>query len=362
MFLKFFRKINAKKNRYEEACISLKPIFFKNGNENFFNKKSAIKFNFLLSDETHLNLSLLDIIKLTKKQKEENFLNVEYFINFSDLLKNLYKSYKMFFVLRKLNYNFKIDKVDFSDFYKYYISKSLINRTKLNIYNQALIHLLKILKIRKFNIYLFEYNFGFFLIQLIKTNLKNIKIIGHQHGIFSNKLMWFDLIVKNKKKINYLPHEIISFNSQSKKDYQKIIKTNKIKFKFKEKKVSELSNQFISSNDPKYKNHILVLPGTHDAREIFFKIKSIISNNPDMKDIFYFKFHPKFRILENNSKNIRIISSIINKKFKSVLISSTSTLVYDFIKLKKKFMVYDFNNKENFISTGLSKKIKLYKI
>ncbi len=362
VFLKFFKKIKLKKNIYKEACLSLKPIFFRNGDEIFFNKKNAVKLNFLLSDETHLNLSLFDIFKLISKKNEENFLNVEYFIYLSDLLKNLIKSYKMFFILRQLNLNFKIDQVDFSDFYKDYVNTSLINRAKLNIYNEALVHLLKNLKVRKFNIYLFEYNFGFFLINLIKTNLKNVKIIGYQHGIFSDKLLWFNLITKNKNKINYLPHEIISFNSQSKKDYEKIIKTNKIKFKIVEKKESEISRHFLSSNNPKHKNYILILPGTHDAREVLDKIKSKVSNNFNIKDIFYFKFHPKYRILENNSKNIRIISSIKNKKFKTALISSTSTLVYDFIKLKKKFMVYDFDNKENFISSGLSKKIKFYKI
>ena len=40
---------------------------------------------------------------------------------------------------------------------------SLINRAKLEIYTDAIPRFLKTCKIKKINLYLFEYNFGFFL-------------------------------------------------------------------------------------------------------------------------------------------------------------------------------------------------------
>ena len=46
--------------------------------------------------------------------------------------------------------------------------------------------------------------------------------------------------------------------------------------------------------------------------------------------------------------------------FSDVLISSTSTLVYDFLNMKKRFMVYNFDNKQNLISSNLKKKIRFY--
>ena len=62
--------------------------------------------------------------------------------------------------------------------------------------------------LRKFDIktihmYLFEYSFGFYLINKIKSFSKQIKIIGYQHGIFSENLMWFDVLksIRNKKNI-----------------------------------------------------------------------------------------------------------------------------------------------------------------
>ena len=43
--------------------------------------------------------------------------------------------------------------------------------------------------------------------------------------------------------------------------------------------------------------------------------------------------------------------------FSDVLISSTSTLVYDFLNMKKRFMVYNFDNKQNLISSNLKRKL-----
>ena len=97
---------------------------------------------------------------------------------------------------------------------------SLINRAKLDIYTDAIPRFLKTCKIKKINLYLFEYNFGFFLIRSIREYSKKIKIIGYQHGIFSNQLTWFDLIVSLKSNKVFLPDYILSTNKYSLKDYK----------------------------------------------------------------------------------------------------------------------------------------------
>ena len=357
ILFKFFKKKLVKSNN-NEACLSLKPIFYKKDKEIFFTNKDIIKFNFLLTDESHLNFSLIDIIKIMKSE-DKNLIHVESFINFKELIMSLVKSYHYLFLTKDINIKFKIDTVDLSKFYEDYVNSSLINRLKLNIYNEGLIRALKKFKIKKFNLYLFEYSLGFFLISLIKKRLNKIKIIGHQHGIFSNKLLWFDLLIKNKNKNNYMPHEIVSFNLQSFKDYREKIKCKKIKFIFKNKIKSKMSRECIKSKESKYRNNILVLAGTHDASTIYKNIKKKISNNNN-KDIFYLKFHPKKKIPTSNLKNLKIISSIKNIKFSKVLVSPTSTLVYDFIQLNFFFMVYIVDYKENLISSGLSSKVKFY--
>ena len=51
--------------------------------------------------------------------------------------------------------------------------------------------------------YLFEYSFGFYFINKIRNFSKQIKINGYQHGIFSENLLWLDILrlTKNKKII-----------------------------------------------------------------------------------------------------------------------------------------------------------------
>ena len=352
-----FHKTNKQiRSSINEGCISLKPIFFKKNKEIFFNNNKMIKFNFLLTDESHLNFSLLDIIKMMK-QKNENLIHVESHINFKELIVSLIKSY--YYLTKSIDFNFKIDGINLSKFYSDYVKLSLINRLKLNIYNEGFVKALKKFKIKKFNLYLFEYSFGFFLTNLIKKRIKDIIIVGHQHGIFSNKLLWFDLLNKNVSRLNYMPDKVISFNEQSLKDYQKKIKHKNIKYKLINKISSKISIEYSESKKTKYKNKILVLPGTHDANCIYQNIKNKIINTNN-KDVFYLKFHPKKKILAPNLKNLKIISSIKNKKFASVLISPTSTLVYDFLNLKKRFMVYNIDNKLNLISSNLSNKVKFY--
>ena len=361
IYIKFFKKTLYLKKKYHEACISLAPIFYKNHVENFFKKKNNLKLNFILSDETHLNLSFFEAIYVYHSN-HKNLIHVESEIKFIDIILALFSSYKYLFRTKELNMKFCIENIDFSMFYEEYFFSSLINRLKLKIYDNALLSLIKKYEIKKFNLYLFEYCFGFYIINLIKKNLNNVKIIGYQHGIFSDKLFWFDILRNINKKNLYLPNKLISFNSYSLDDYKKIIKEKSIKFEYRKKKISSIANEFRTINKKTYNEYYLVLPGTHDAEIIYEKIKKKCLNSKKSNIIFYFKFHPKNRINDDNLKNLKIITSIKKKRFHHVLISSTSTLVYDYIKLNKKFMVIDFDNRQNLISSDLQKKVKFYKI
>ena len=170
IFLKMFKKNKKFLKKYQEACISIKPIFFKDGKENFFKKQKILKYNFLLTDETHLNHSFLDILKIIKND-EKNLVHVESYISFKNLFSSLLKSFELLFLVKKSKLKFVVKGVDLSIFYSNYLIASTINRAKLFIYDKALLVLLKKNEINRFRLYLFEYSFGFYLINLIKTNL-----------------------------------------------------------------------------------------------------------------------------------------------------------------------------------------------
>ncbi len=305
ILIKAFKTPAVLKNNYKTACISLAPIFYKNGVENFFKKKENLKLNFLLTDETHLNLSLINAFKIFKN-KYKNLLHVESFIEFNDLISGLIKSYKFLYTARKIDMNFSIEKIDFSKFYEEYFHISLLNRLKLNIYDNAFLKTLKKFKVRNFEMYLFEYCFGFYLINLIRKNLKDLKITGYQHGIFSDKLFWFELLATNKNKSQYLPDKIISFNFQSLSDYKKIIKSKKIEYKLVEKRASAISTSFKNLKKNNSNKHFLILPGTHDAEIIYENFKNKDLNNRLLQETFYFKFHPKKKNKWNKFKEFEV--------------------------------------------------------
>ena len=180
--------------------------------------------------------------------------------------------------------NFKNEIVDLYD-------KSVINRAKLEIYSSAIPRFLSTYEIKMINLYLFEYNFGFFLARSIREHSKKIKITGYQHGIFSDQLTWFDLILSSKFKNIYLPDYILSSNKFSLKDYKSKLH-KKISLKLKK---GENKNFLNSIKIEKKSNGILVLPGTHDIKDIYYFIKNKYSFSN--KKVFYFKLHPKINLI-----------------------------------------------------------------
>ena len=228
-------KILQKKN--QKWCLSLYPNFFSKDKEIFFGKNFSC-INFLFSDETHLNHTLLKIIfsyfKLRKKK-----INIESFIDFKDLLMTIKKAFHFKKKYKKLlNDKFIVDGVDLTNFYKNAINESFINRSKLSIYDNAIYRIIETFKINKFHTYLFEYNFGFYLIRKFKE--KNCKVLGYQHGIFDKNLMWLDIMIMNNDKI-FFPNEIISNYYKSILAYKNLYKNNVNKYALINRKISKLA-------------------------------------------------------------------------------------------------------------------------
>ena len=98
---------------------------------------------------------------------------------------------------------------------------------------------------------MFEYCLGFHLIRLVKTSCKKVKIIGYQHGIFSDNLMWFDVVSKLNIKKYYLVNEIVTFNAICKKNYIQKFRNNKILYKIRSKEFSEIVNSYRSMKNKK---------------------------------------------------------------------------------------------------------------
>ena len=304
---------------YEEACITFYPIFFKGNKEIFYRKKNSIKFNFLLADETQLNSSFYNILKILSKNRSKNIINIESQISILDIFKFYFKTLNNLRLIKKVDYDLIFENYNFKKFYKKKIYSSFVNRSKLSIYDNAIKQALELYNIKKVNLYLFEYNFGFYLIKKIKENLKNIKIIGFQHGIFYKNLFWLDIISKINSSMDYLPHSIYAFTVNIIKNYKKFYDNKNLKYILREKKLSDVSKKIRYNKS----NNILILTGTHDAKDI---VKIILDKKKDdlnNKFNYFIKFHPKKKIKLPKDSQIKNIDKLDQIKFGKVVISPT---------------------------------------
>ena len=348
IFLKLRKKDIKKKNF--EAYFSINPNKFQ------YYKKSLDKefhFNFLLTDETHLNHNIFEIIKTIKNKKIKNVINIESLISIRYLVILILKT-----LFLKIEYNindFKIDGLSFKKEMKFFFLISFLNRSKLNIYNDAISLFLRKFDIKTIHMYLFEYSFGFYLINKIKSFSKQIKIIGYQHGIFSENLMWFDVLksIRNKKK--YLPSKIISSNIYSARDYKKKLGNIPIEINKKNEFKKQLFVNEVRINNNSKNN--IIFPGLHELDDLYFFFMNTQKNN---KKKFLFKLHPKSKFKFTNTKNVNKIKNHKIKDFSKIIISQTSSLIYDFLKMKKKFFVLDIDYKSDLLGREILKKIKLF--
>ena len=329
------KKLNFNKKKWS---ISLFPNFYNSKNETFFGDKFN-KINFLFTDETHLNYSFFEILKVYFKNRS-SLLNIESFINLKDILQSIKNKYLMNKKYKHyLNDTFYIDGLNFTDYYLTSNANSYINRSKLSIYDQALNRFQKFYDLKEFHLYLFEYNFGFYLIRKLKK--KNCKIIGYQHGIFDKNLLWLDLVLLNRDEAFY-PNTIVSNYPKSSKLYKLKYKNKVTKYICVKKKISVISKD-IKIKKNHNSNKILFIAGTHDIRDIYnYCKKEIIKNR---KYYFYIKTHPKNKFLFDDERYIKKIDNLNNKVFKTIFVSSTSTIAYDMSILKKKFTSFQLDYK-----------------
>ena len=200
---------------------------------------------------------------------------------------------------------------------------------------------------------MFEYNFGFFLSHNIKKSLSSVHLIGYQHGIFSEKLMWLNLFKENNKNLKIFPDQIVVKYKFCLDSYKKIFIGIKIMVSDKLKKDININ----ISNKKKYKNKILVLLGLHDSIDTILKITEITETKKNL--FFYLQFHPKSKIkLKSINKNISIISDFKKTKFGSIILSQSSTLIYDMLINKLPFKLLRINNRPSLFPYTVKHKMK----
>ena len=335
--LALFAKILINKikiKRPVEMCLSIFPLFYRKGKEDFFGK-NFLKLNFQMTDETHLGNSLQKSISdLFKVKKINNTISAESLVGFSSIIQNFFKSLNNYYLIKKSNkYTFIINGIDCSMQFRNLFYSSLLNFNKLNIYKKDLKKFFGTRKIKKFHYYLFEYNFGYFLSSIIKKNSPNCTLVGYQHGIYSERLMWQNL----SKKISFtdfFPNRINCKFRFSKNAYEKNFKNVKIHYKKSKSNSQRTKKNILTSNE------FIVYLGLHDSYNMVNELRNY---NKDYK--FIINLHPKMKFKNklNLNNNIKINSKRIEIKNKKKLLSSTSTMPYQLYS-KEKFNIVVPNN------------------
>jgi len=328
-FIKIFLREKKIEKQFSEGCLTLYPLFFKK-NKNLFYSKKLLNLNFQITDETHLSNTLLKNLNLAiKVDKIENTILVEKYIRIGWIIKSFFIGLKNIKLIHESEkFKFEIDGINFSFLFRNLFLISLLNLNKLSIYEGALSKILTVFKLKKFHYFLFEYNFGYYLSNIIKKISPSTKQIGYQHGIYSERLMWQNFSQKIKLT-DYFPNEIICKYKYSLDSYIKNFKNIKIILK-KANKI--LTNNFFKKNDKKY----LVYLGLHDCYNILNELRNLKNNKK-----FILNLHPKMKyknILKLN-KNLVINDKKTNTNVAGkVLLSTTSTMPYQFYP-KKKFNI-----------------------
>ena len=341
---------------FKNACLSLYPIYYSNKNETFFNEK-FLKLNFLITDESHLNGTFFqNIKKLFVTKNIKNFTIVEKYISLNYLIIFFFKSFFILSKFEKINkISFFFNELDLTKIINKYTSSSIFNALKLQIYKNQLKKIFLKYKIENFHYFMFEYNFGFFLSNNIKKSLPSVDLIGYQHGIFSDKLMWLNLFKENNKNLKIFPDQIVVKYNICLDSYKKSFKG--VKTLVSNKLGKNINIKINISNKKIYKNKILVLLGLHDSIDTIHKIIEIAKTKKNL--FFFLKFHPKSKIkLKSINKNISIIGDFKKTKFGSIIPSQSSTLIYDMLIKKLPFKLLRINNRPNLFPDTIKHKMK----
>ena len=258
---------------------------------------------------------------------------------------------------RNLLFGLKINNLELTKVVNYYFLNSIKQRLFLNIYSNALNKIFR-KNIKEFHLFLFEYSIGFYLIRKIKHINSSVKIFGYQHGIFSDKLLWFNFLNISKYKKFYMVNTILAKNFFSFKAYKKLKLTNDVQLIKTQQKIYPLK---IIKN--KYKFNVLVILGTHDTEEILFAINHFLQNNLKQKIFFHIKAHPKKKIINIHELDNRIkIIDVLKGSFQLILCSDTTTISYDLINSKIDFKIIEIENRNNLFFNEYNKKLYLNEI
>ena len=350
LFIVIFCKLFYKKDltNKSDLALTIYPLSFIKDIHKIYGNLNCQYLNFSLTDESHLNLSLLDIIKnIFYLRNNKNFLQVEAFINLKDIFMNLINSFVFYPTINKTNKKYIFKGINFSSKIYTYFYYSNLNNQKITIYNNALRDIFKIKKPLILHYYLFEYSFGFYISKIIRKIDNKIYLMGYQHGIFSKNLFWFNFL--NIKKFDiYLPNEILSTNFFSYRDYIYILKKFSIKISYIKNFYKNLFQRIIIDKSSK---KVLVVVGQHDYFDSISllkeKIKISKSNN-----IYYLMFHPGTKAIPYSLLNDRVkifkgnlLFSKLN--FNLVIFSQTTTLLYNYIlnRKDKNFKILSFDYK-----------------
>ena len=332
LYLKAFTK---EKDISKYVGLSIFPILVKNYRMNFYQKSKLTFLNFLLTDESHASKNIFELVKIIRKLRiKKDFYFIERDIKVMDLIKNYLFSLKFLFYLNKiLKTNLFIYNINFNHLLNKYFLESIINLNKLENYKNPLKKIfIKKTFLKEFHYFLFEYNFGFFLADLIKKNNDKVKLYGYQHGIFDNDNKWLDIISKLRFKKNFFPDIIYYKFKSSKIAYSKKF-GKKLIFNSKfppDKQINKVFNK-IKKNS---KNCLFYL-GLHDGYEI---LNEILVQEKFMSkyDKIYIKLHPKKTVLQKSFRNekLKFIKKFDNINIKDIFVSPTSSLKYSFKEFK----------------------------
>jgi hypothetical protein len=347
-FLKFliiilYLKITLPKKKIHNTSkigLSIYPLFCSKNKINLYGIDNISYLNFLFTDETHINTRFLSLIKIISKLKsKKNFYIIERDISILGALLNYCISFKYLFIYQKIkNIKFNVANVNFSVLLYNYFFISILNFLKIKNYENYLCSFFKNNQINEFHYFLFEYNFGFFLADIIKTSNNKIKLFGYQHGIFNKNTLWFQILNTAKVGNLFSPDTIYYIYKESKIHYAKTFKKELI-YNIQQKK--KFNNNIIYNKIKKNSKNCIFFLGLHDSDDILSQVLSDFKFINKFKKI-YIKLHPKNKNYRRSTcgiKKIKFVSNLRKIYFSKIYLSSTSSLIYNFKEYKIPFQI-----------------------
>lgn len=333
IFISLYLKIFTKKRKLKKKIgLSIYPLFIKNSNITLYERKDLTYLNFLLTDETHISKNFFELIEIINIIKKNSHLYIiERDIKIINIIKNYLLSLRLLFQIKKImKTKIKINSINFSHILNDYMLDSLINLFKLENYKIPLNEIFKKKNhIKEFHYFLFEYNFGFFLIDIIKNNNSSIDTYGYQHGIFDYNNSWLNVISKLSFKNNFLPNAIYCKYRSSIKAYSKKFK---VKVYYNKNRHINYELETIQKKINKKSRNSIIYLGLHDGIDILNEIL-IKKNFMNKYEKIFIKTHPKTKNIKkqfHSNKKFIFIKNLNKVYFRDIYVSPRSSLKYLF--------------------------------